>query len=47
MELIDIFFKLYALKVDKLKAKNMKELYSEVEKNQIGCATVMGTYKKH
>ena len=41
------FFKLYALKVEKINAKNMKDLYSEVEKNQIACATVMGTYKKH
>lgn len=40
------FFKLYALKVEKIKANNMKAFYAEVEKEKLGVATIMGTYKK-
>ena len=40
------YFKLYALKVDKMKANDLKSFYTEVEKEKIGEAVVMGTYKK-
>ncbi|MCQ2818423.1 MAG: YbhB/YbcL family Raf kinase inhibitor-like protein [archaeon] len=40
------YFKLYALKVEKMKAKTLKAFYAEVEKEKLGVATIMGTYKK-
>ena len=40
------FFKLYALKVDKLQAKDKKVFYAEVEKNKINEAVLMGRYAR-
>ena len=38
------FFKLYALKVEKMQATTLKEFYEEVEKEKIDEAVVIGTF---
>ena len=40
------FFKLYALKVDKLKAKDKKKFYKRVEKYKMAEAMLMGKYTR-
>ena len=40
------FFKLYALKVDTLQAKDKKAFYAEVDKNKIAEAVLLGRYAK-
>ena len=40
------FFKLYALDIEKMKAKTAEEFYKEVELHKIQMASLMGTYKK-
>jgi Raf kinase inhibitor-like YbhB/YbcL family protein len=40
------FFKLYALKVDRLKAKDKKKFYKLVEKYKIAEAVLMGKYSR-
>ncbi|MFH1174141.1 MAG: YbhB/YbcL family Raf kinase inhibitor-like protein [archaeon] len=40
------FFKLYALKVDKLDAQNAREFAQEVQKQKLAEATLMGTFQK-
>ena len=40
------FFKLYALKVDRLKAKDKKKFYKRVEKYKIAEAVLMGRYSR-
>eukprot|EP00826_Nyctotherus_ovalis_P040338 TRINITY_DN3970_c0_g1_i4.p3 TRINITY_DN3970_c0_g1~~TRINITY_DN3970_c0_g1_i4.p3 ORF type:complete len:150 (-),score=44.04 TRINITY_DN3970_c0_g1_i4:30-479(-) len=40
------YFKLYALKVEKMKANTKDEFYKEVEKEKIAMAQVMGRYSK-
>lgn len=39
------FFKVYALKVEKMKAKNKNDLYKEAEANKIAVAEIYGTFK--
>ena len=40
------FFKLYALKVDRLQAKDKRAFYAEVEKNKLAEAVLMGRYAR-
>ena len=40
------FFKLFALSVDKLEAKNLKDFYSQCDKYKIGMALLMGRFTK-
>ena len=40
------FFRLYALKIEKMKAKTKEEFYKEVEKEKIAECEVMGTYSR-
>ena len=40
------YFMLYALKVEKMKAKNMKDFYKEVEEQKLGQAVIMGKFSK-
>ena len=40
------FFKLYALDVDSLQAKNKEEFYQQVEEHKIEEAVLIGSYKK-
>lgn len=40
------FFKVYALDVEKMKAKNSKDFYIEVEKHKIAEGSLMGKYQK-
>lgn len=40
------YFMLYALKVEKMKAKNMKDFYKEVEEQKLGKAVIMGKFSK-
>ena len=40
------FFKLYALKVEKMKANTLKDFYKEVEKEKIGEAVIMAKFSK-
>jgi len=39
------FFKVYALKIEKMKAENMKDFYKEAEANKIAVAEIYGTFK--
>ena len=38
------FFRIYALKIDKLRATDMKSLREEIERKKIGEAVIMGTF---
>ena len=38
------YFRLYALSVDNLKARNIKELREQIKRNKIGAAYIMGKY---
>ena len=40
------FFKLYALKVDRMTARDKRSFYAEVEKNKIAEAVLMGRYSR-
>ncbi len=40
------YFKLYALKVPKMKATKLEDFYAEEEREKIGEAVIMGTFKK-
>ena len=40
------YFTLYAMKVEKMKAKNMKDFYKEVEKESLGKAVIMGKFAR-
>ena len=41
------YFKLYALSIESLNARNIKELRYQIKRNKLGMAYIMGTFKKY